>query len=35
LSSWRTFYVFLSFLESLLTALVVYSAWRWPRVKAV
>ncbi len=35
LSSWRTFYVFLSFLESLLTGMVVYRAWRWPRVKAV
>lgn len=31
LSEWRTFYVFLSFLESLVTAIIVYKSWNWPR----
>lgn len=34
LSEWRTFYVFLSFLESTLTAVVVYKAWRWPKMES-
>lgn len=31
LSEWRIFYVMLSFLESLLTMLIIVYAWRWPR----
>lgn len=31
LSEWRTFYVFLSFLESLVTAIIVYKSWNWTR----
>ena len=29
LSTWRTFYVFLSLLESVLTAIFVWQAWHW------
>lgn len=32
LTMWHTFYVFLSFLESLLTLLIVVKAWKWPRI---
>jgi len=32
ISAWRAFYVFLSFLESILTAVIVVLAFRWPRV---
>jgi hypothetical protein len=32
LSAWRSFYVYLAVIESILTALVVWYAWRWPRV---
>jgi uncharacterized membrane protein len=31
ISEWRIFYVFLSLLESILTAIVVYKAWNWTR----
>jgi Family of unknown function (DUF6326) len=34
MSEWRTFYVFLSFLESILTAIVVYKAWNWPKTES-
>lgn len=34
ISEWRAFYVFLSFLESILTAVVVYTAWHWPRIES-
>lgn len=30
-SEWRGFYVFLSLLESVLTAIIVYQAWSWPK----
>ncbi len=28
---WYLFYVFLAFLESIITALIVWYAWKWPR----
>lgn len=31
LSEWRIFYVMLAFLESILTAIIVWKAWHWPR----
>lgn len=31
LTAWRSFYVYLALVESILTALVVWYAWRWPR----
>jgi hypothetical protein len=31
LTPWRTFYVFLAVLESVITALIVWFAWKWPR----
>lgn len=30
LSEWRIFYVMLSFLEAILTAIIVWKAWHWP-----
>ncbi len=32
---WYLFYVFLAFLESILTALIVWYAWKWPRTQQV
>lgn len=32
LSEWRAFYVFLAFLESGVTAVIVWQAWNWKRV---
>jgi hypothetical protein len=29
---WYLFYVFLAFLESIITALIVWYAWKWPKV---
>jgi len=29
-TEWRIFYVMLSFLESILTSIVVWKAWYWP-----
>ena len=34
ITEWRTFYVFLSLLESILTSLVIFKAWNWTKVKA-
>jgi hypothetical protein len=34
MAEWRAFYVFLSFLESILTATVVFKAWNWTKLKA-
>ena len=34
LSTWRTFYVLLALLESVLTAVVVWQAWSWKRAEA-
>ncbi|MEZ4898330.1 MAG: DUF6326 family protein [Saprospiraceae bacterium] len=31
LSPWRSFYVFLALVESCITALVVWQAWKWPK----
>jgi len=33
LSEWRIFYVFLSFLESILTVIIVIKAWGWTKLK--
>ncbi|MBV6496252.1 MAG: hypothetical protein DCC44_06630 [Acidobacteria bacterium] len=33
ISEWRSFYVFYAFVEVLLTALIVWYAWRWERVE--
>ena len=33
ISEWRIFYVFLSFLESILTTVVVITAWNWSKLK--
>ena len=32
-NEWYLFYVFLAFLESIITALIVWYAWKWPREK--
>ncbi len=31
LTAWYSFYVFLAILESIITALIVYYAWSWPK----
>jgi Family of unknown function (DUF6326) len=31
LTPWRTFYVFLAIVESVLTSLIVWYAWKWPK----
>lgn len=31
LTAWKTFYVFLAVLESSITTLIVYYAWKWPK----
>jgi Family of unknown function (DUF6326) len=35
ISEWRTFYVFLAFLETFLTIVVALMAWNWKKIKAV
>lgn len=32
---WYLFYVFLAFLESIITALIVWHAWKWPKEKNI
>lgn len=32
---WYLFYVFLAFLESILTALIVWYAWKWPKEESL
>ncbi|WP_421764595.1 DUF6326 family protein [Ekhidna sp.] len=32
MTPWYEFYVFLAFLESLITIYIIYLAWKWPRV---
>lgn len=32
-SEWRIFYVMLSFLESIITSIIVWKAWHWPKDK--
>lgn len=34
ITPWRTFYVFLAIVESCISSLIVYYAWRWAKVKA-
>ncbi|WP_178987074.1 DUF6326 family protein [Winogradskyella schleiferi] len=34
-NEWYLFYVFLAFLESIITALIVWYAWRWPKEKTI
>ena len=31
ITEWYSFYVFLAFLESIITFLIVYYAWKWPK----
>ena len=33
-NGWYLFYVFLAFLESIITALIVWFAWKWPKEKS-
>lgn len=33
LAEWRMFYVFLALVESVLTSIVVYQAWRWKKTE--
>ena len=33
-NEWYLFYVFLAFLESVITALIVWYAWKWPKEKS-
>jgi len=33
-NEWYIFYVFLAFLESIITALIVWYAWKWPKEKS-
>ena len=34
-TEWYVFYVFLAFLESIITALIVWYAWKWPKNKTI
>ena len=34
MTEWHSFYVFLAFLESIITFLIVYYAWKWPKEKS-
>ncbi|MDP2526595.1 DUF6326 family protein [Maribacter dokdonensis] len=34
-TEWYSFYVFLAFLESIITALIVWYAWKWPKKKPI
>ncbi len=34
-NDWYLFYVFLAFLESIITALIVWYAWKWPKEKTI
>lgn len=31
ISKWHTFYAFYSFLESIITSVIIWQAWRWPK----
>ncbi len=35
MTEWYSFYVFLAFSESIITALIVWYAWKWPKEKAI
>ena len=32
ITPWRTFYVFLAIVESVITSLIVFYAWKWPKI---
>ena len=32
ITPWRTFYVFLAIVESIITSLIVFYAWKWPKI---
>lgn len=34
ISQWRIFYVFLAFVESIITAIIVWQAWTWKKINA-
>jgi len=34
ISEWKMFYVFLSFMESIITLIIVYQAWNWGKLKS-
>ena len=34
-NEWYLFYAFLAFLESMITALIVWYAWKWPKEKTI
>ena len=34
-NEWYLFYVFLAFLESIITALIVWIAWKWPKERQI
>ncbi len=34
-NEWYLFYVFLAFLESIITALIVWYAWKWPKERTI
>ncbi|MGB3776900.1 MAG: DUF6326 family protein [Tunicatimonas sp.] len=34
-NEWYLFYVFLAFLESIITTLIVWYAWKWPKEKTI
>ena len=34
-NEWYLFYVFLAFLESIITALIVWYAWKWPKERQI
>jgi len=35
LTPWRTFYVFLAIVESIITSVIIYYAWNWTRTKTI
>ncbi len=35
ITPWRTFYVFLAIIESCISSLIVYYAWRWTKIKVI
>ncbi len=35
ITEWYSFYVFLAFLESIITFLIVWYAWKWPKEKQI
>ncbi|WP_298220954.1 DUF6326 family protein [Flavobacterium sp.] len=32
ISKWHAFYMYLSFLESIITTIIVFHAWKWPKI---